>query len=83
MDARGVVDLEGYSCRAEKVDAKSCLHKLDLATCGFLAHVYGAETHLATAPDDSNVSFFASYDALKVYDGPGLSANVCCLRISP
>ena len=72
MEARACLDLEECMQKARDIDNKSCFHKLDLEAFEFLATIYGTEPQIVSAPDDSNISFFAGRNVLKVYDGPAL-----------
>ena len=58
--------------QAQKVPTKACFHTVEHDVFEFLANVYGTDIHVASAPDESNVSFFAGEKILKVYDGKGL-----------
>ena len=66
------LDLNTCVAKAKTVDENACFHKQDAKLFGFLAHVYGTDLHVASSPDESNISFFAGRQPLKVYDGPGL-----------
>ena len=41
----------------------------------FLASVYGTDVHVASCPDESNISFFSGHKTMRVYDGAGLFAK--------
>ena len=70
--ARGTMDLDACIQRAKDIRASSCFNKLDIEAFTFLAGIYGTDVHVASALDDSNMSFFTSRNVLKVFDGRGL-----------